>query len=185
MNHWSGGPRLLRRGQATAVVALEYGMGPRSSRFASRRAAAGFSLIELMVVMILIVGLFGLIGGSLSRSVGAAELRNEVRAVIAGMRHTRGQAIVTKSEQVFRVDADALTWQAAGRDPQRLPEGLDITLTTARSELTGENAGGIRFYPDGSSTGGSVLLSVGEREWHVTVGWLTGEISQQPPENGR
>jgi general secretion pathway protein H len=151
----------------------------------NRPFEAGFSLIELMVVMILVVGLFGLIGGSLSRSVGAAELRNEVRAVIAGMRHTRGQAIVTKSEQLFRVDADALSWQAAGRDPQRLPEGLDITLTTARSELTGENAGGIRFYPDGSSTGGSVLLSVGEREWHVTVGWLTGEISQEPPEDGR
>ncbi len=149
------------------------------------RSAAGFSLIELMVVMVLVVGLFGLIGGSLSRSVGAAELRNEVREVIAGLRHTRGQAIVTKSEQLFRVDADALTWQAAGRDPQSLPEGLDITLTTARSELTGENAGGIRFYPDGSSTGGSVLLSVGEREWHVTVAWLTGEISQQPPEDGR
>ena len=145
----------------------------------------GFSLIELLLVMLLVVGLFGLVGGSLGRSVGAAELRNEVREVIAGIRHTRGQAIVQKSEQVFLVDADARTWQAAGRDLQQLPEGLDVTLTTARSELTGENAGGIRFYPDGSSTGGSVLLSVGERQWYVTVGWLTGEISQDPPEDAR
>ena len=26
-------------------------------------------------------------------------------------------------------------------------------------------------------------LSVDDREWFVTVGWLTGEISQAPPED--
>lgn len=145
--------------------------------------ASGFSLIELMLVMLLVVALFGLIGSSIGRSVRGAELRNEVRELIAGMRYTRGQAIVQRSETVFLVDADARTWQAIGREAEQLPEGLDITLTTARSELTGENAGGIRFYPDGSSTGGSVLLSVDERKWYVTVGWLTGEISQDPPED--
>jgi general secretion pathway protein H len=155
-------------------------MNPRQ-----RFRAAGFSLIELMFVMVLVVALFGLVGTSIGRSLAGAELRNEVREVIAGLRFTRGQAVIQRREQVFRVDADRLTWQAAGRDPQELPEGLDITLSTARSEMTGENAGGIRFFPDGSSTGGSVLLSVDERKWYVTVGWLTGEISQDPPEDAR
>ena len=144
--------------------------------------AGGFSLLELMVVMVLVALLFGLVGTSISRSISGAELRNEARAVIAGMRHTRGQAIVKREPQVFSVDAEARTWRAAGREPVRLPEGLDVTLVTARSELTGESAGGIRFYPDGASTGGSVTLSVDEREWHITVAWLTGEISQERPE---
>lgn len=157
----------------------------RTSQAGTLRADSGFSLIELMVVMVLVVGLFGLVGTSISRSVGGAELRNEVREVIAGLRHTRGQAIIKRKEMVFLADADKLTWQAAGQERQQLPEGLDITLTTARSEMTGENAGGIRFFPDGSSTGGSVLLSVDERKWYVTVGWLTGEISQDPPEDAR
>ncbi|MDT8450159.1 MAG: GspH/FimT family protein [Wenzhouxiangellaceae bacterium] len=135
--------------------------------------------------MVLVVGIFGLVGGSIMRSVEGAELRNAVREVVAGLRHTRGQAVIRRSEQVFLVDADKRTWQAAGREPQQLPEGLDVTLETARSELTGENAGGIRFFPDGASTGGSVTLSVEERKWYVTVGWLTGEISQDPPEDAR
>ena len=84
--------------------------------------------------MVLVVGLFGLVGTSISRSVGGAELRNEVREIIAGLRHTRGQAIIKRTEMVFLADADKLTWQAAGREQQQLPEGLDITLTTARSE---------------------------------------------------
>ena len=148
-----------------------------------RSSIRGFSLVELIVVLMLVVILFSLVGTSITRSVSGAELRNEVRDVIAGLRYTRGQAIVKRQSQVFLVDAEQRTWQATGQDPQTLPEGLDITLTTARSELTGENAGGIRFYPDGASTGGSVTLSVDERKWYVTVGWLTGEISQDPPED--
>ncbi|MEX2497527.1 MAG: GspH/FimT family pseudopilin [Wenzhouxiangellaceae bacterium] len=149
------------------------------------RRSLGFSLVELMVVMVLIVGLFGLVGTSLSRSVGGAELRGEAREIISGLRRTRGQAIINRTEQVFLIDAERLTWKAAGQDQQKLPEGLDITLETARSEMTGENAGGIRFFADGSSTGGSVLLSVDDRKWYITIGWLTGEISQDPPEDAR
>lgn len=128
--------------------------------------------------MVLVSLLFATVAVSINRSLSGAELRNAAREVIAGLRHTRGQAIVKRQPMVFQVDADARTWQAAGRESVTLPEGLDVTLTTARSELTGENAGGIRFYPDGASTGGSVTLSVDQRKWHITVGWLTGEISQ-------
>lgn len=137
---------------------------------------AGFSLLELIIVMVMIGLLFTIAAVSVGRSVTGAEVRNAHRDITAGLRHTRGQAIVQRQQQVFLVDADANTWQAAGDPPKPLPEGMAITLNTARSELTGENAGGIRFYPDGASTGGSVVLTSGEREWHVTVGWLTGEI---------
>ena len=136
----------------------------------------GFSLLEVILVMVMVGLLFTIAAVSVGRSVSGAEVRNAHRAVTAGLRHTRGQAIIQREQQVFMVDADANTWTAAGDAATKLPEGMGITLNTARSELTGENAGGIRFYPDGASTGGSVVLTAGEREWHITVGWLTGEI---------
>lgn len=139
--------------------------------------AAGFSLVELMVVMLIASMMFALVGVSISRSIEGAEIRNASREIVAGIRHTRGQAIIQRQQQVFHVDADAKTWTAAGREPVKIPEGLDITIDTARSELTGENAGGIRFYPDGASTGGSVELLANERTWKVEVSWLTGEVS--------
>ncbi len=141
------------------------------------RRQGGFSLLELMVVMVLIALLMAVVGVSVSRSVSGAEIRSAATELTAGLRHTRGQAIIRREQQVFTVDVDARTWQAAGGDPVTLPEGLDITINTARSELTGERAAGIRFYPDGASTGGSVVLSIDQREWHIVVGWLTGEIS--------
>jgi general secretion pathway protein H len=150
--------------------------GFRRSTLPPLRGQTGFSLLELIIVVVMIGLLFSIAAVSVGRSVTGAEIRNAHRAVTAGLRHTRGQAIVQREQQVFLVDADANSWQASGEAPVRLPEGMAITLNTARSELTGENAGGIRFFPDGSSTGGSVVLSSGEREWHVSVGWLTGEI---------
>ncbi len=142
-----------------------------------RLRAAGFSLIELMVVMLLIVLLFAVVGVSVSRSVGGAEIRNAAREITAGIRHTRGQAIIQRQQQVFLVDANQRTWQAANREPVQLPDGLEITLETARSEMTGENAGGIRFFPDGASTGGSVRVHAQQREWQINIAWLTGEVS--------
>jgi len=140
--------------------------------------ARGFSLFELLVVMVMVVLMFTVAGVSMSRSLTGAEVRNAARDMTAGLRQTRGAAITQRQQQVFLVDADARTWQVPGRPPVSLPDGLEITLTTARSELTGNNAGGIRFYPDGASTGGRVMLSADGREWHITVGWLTGEISR-------
>lgn len=138
--------------------------------------AGGFSLLELILVMAMVGLLFTVVTVSVSRSLTGAEIRAAASDLLAGLRHTRGQAIIQRQQQVFIVDAEARTWQAAGREPVQIPEGMDITINTARSELTGERAGGIRFYPDGASTGGSVVLTAGEREWHVSVGWLTGEI---------
>lgn len=153
------------------------GSSLRSSGTPSRLREGGFSLIELMVVMLLVTLLFAVVGISVSRSVEGAEIRNAAREITAGMRHTRGQAIIKRRQQVFQVDADNRTWQAAGRESVELPAGLQIILDTARSEMTGEDAGGIRFYPDGASTGGSVTLLAQEREWVINVSWLTGEIS--------
>ncbi len=36
--------------------------------------------------------------------------------------------------------------------------------------------GGIRFYPDGSSTGGRVTLSLEGLQMRVDVEWLTGRV---------
>lgn len=135
--------------------------------------------------MLLVSLLFAVVGVSVSRSIEGAEVRNASREIVAGIRHTRGQAIIQRQQQVFSVDADARTWTAAAREPVEIPEGLEITLNTARSEMTGENAGGIRFYPDGASTGGSVELLAQRRVWTINVSWLTGEVSiEREADNG-
>ena len=144
--------------------------------------ANGFPLVEIMVVLVIMALVMALVGTSISRSVSGAEMRNAARKLAASLRYTRTHAILVKSEQVFLVDTDNRSYTAPQREPVELPAGMNVQLTTARSELTSEHVGGIRFYPDGGSTGGRVLLEANGRIYRVNVAWLTGETSIQREE---
>lgn len=146
------------------------------------RRSDGFTLVELLVVLVIASLVLALVGTSISRNISGAEMRTAARKVAASLRYTRTRAILSKSEQVFLVDTEARTYQAAEREIEELPDGMNVELNTARSELTSETAGGIRFYPDGGSTGGNVRLEANGRVYQVNVAWLTGEASVQRPE---
>ncbi|TDJ33015.1 MAG: type II secretion system protein GspH [Gammaproteobacteria bacterium] len=139
----------------------------------------GFTLLELVVVMAISALVMGAVTLSLSASVSKAEVRASGRRMAAALRYTRSQAIVTRREQVFEVmiDDDGSSYRVPGKDRiYELPEDVGVSLTTARMELTGDDAGGIRFYPDGSSTGGSITLGNDEFTQTLDIVWLTGEV---------
>ncbi len=142
----------------------------------------GFTLVELLVVLVIASLMLALVGTSISRNVSGAEMRQAARKVAAALRYTRTHAILDKSQQVFLVDTEKRSYKAGDRPAETLPEGMSVQLNTARSELTSETAGGIRFFPDGGSTGGNVLLEANGRVYRVDVAWLTGEASVQRPD---
>lgn len=141
------------------------------------KRCGGFTLVELLVVLVIIALILGLVGTSISRNISGAEMRTAAHKVAAGLRYTRTHAIISKSEQVFTVDVENKSYQAPKKDFVKLPEGMEVELNTARSELTSESVGSIRFYPDGGSTGGNVKLSANGRIYRVDIAWLTGEAS--------
>lgn len=137
----------------------------------------GFTLVEVIVVLVIISLMLALVGTSISRNISGAEMRTAASKMAAALRYTRTQAILKKEEKVLLVDTENLSYTAADREPQELPEGMKVELNTARSELTSETVGGIRFYPDGGSTGGNVRLEANGRIYKINVAWLTGEAS--------
>jgi general secretion pathway protein H len=142
------------------------------------RKARGFSLIELVAVLALIAIIVVTMAFGLTRGLKGTKVRAASRDMAAAMRYTRGQAIIKREERSLLVDVDAKSYTAPGKAPVKLPDEMDLHLLTARAELgEDERAGGIRFFPDGSSSGGRVRLVSGGREWVVNVAWLTGEIS--------
>ena len=58
-----------------------------------------------------------------------------------------------------------------------LPESLALRLYSAQSELSSQTTGSIRFFPDGSSTGGAITVSGPKLAYRVNVDWLTGAVA--------
>ena len=52
--------------------------------------------------------------------------------------------------------------------------GMVAAVVVAETERSGD-VGGIRFYPDGQSSGGEIALTLDGRSARIAVNWLTGE----------
>ncbi len=57
-----------------------------------------------------------------------------------------------------------------------IPTAISIDLVTAETELADAESGRIRFFPDGTSTGGTVTLRRGDRAFEVSVDWFDGLV---------
>ena len=148
------------------------------------RAARGFSLIEILVVVALIALLLTLVAVSVGRSLTGAKVSAAGRELVAALRYTCGQAIIRRESQVMALDLQNRTFTAPGRKPVELPPGIEIRMLTAREEMLDEGTGAVRFYPDGSSTGGRITLERGTQHWVIEVHWLTGAVKLFPPREG-
>jgi len=144
---------------------------------APRSAARGFTLLELLVVLVIAAAGYALVVRFASGGVSGAQLRSAARTVAAGLREARGAAIARQESTALVLDMEGRSMEVGGGRPRGLPRRLDMKLYTAQSEIVDDRRGAIRFYPDGSSTGGRVTLASGERKLLVDVDWLTGRVS--------
>jgi general secretion pathway protein H len=134
--------------------------------------SAGFTLVELLVVM----GIMGLVLAvvlSAKPKTAAARVAVTARAVAATLQLARAQAMANNSEVVVRIDTQKGQFGVAG-SMHTLPGGMSVAMTVAETERTGES-GGMRYYPDGQSSGGEIVLMLDGRASRIVVNWLTGE----------
>ncbi|TAH40671.1 MAG: type II secretion system protein GspH [Rhodocyclaceae bacterium] len=147
--------------------------------------SAGFTMIEMIVVVVMIGIIASVVAFSFTQSLSGARIQAASRDLVAALRYTRGQAIVKGEQKVLTLDLEHNTYQAPGKSSKELPKNMKLRLTTAQQELVSDTSGGIRFFPDGSSTGGNIAVVLGEREWRINVGWLTGEVTLDESESKR
>lgn len=142
-----------------------------------RPSSTGFTLIELLAVLFILA----LVAAVVVPSIGGGEsvqIKSAARSLAAGLRHTRNQALNDNRPATMALDVVKHEFQLPGEGRARkLPERIDIVLFTARSERESDQRGAIRFFPDGSSTGGRITLSIDGLRYLVDVDWLTGKIS--------
>lgn len=144
----------------------------------------GFTLFELLVVMMILAMVTAVTLPSIGGRLGAARERTAARDLATVLRQTRGAAIAGNRDLALTIDTNALTYATDGRPAHHLPEGLNVSLFAAETERLGRTAGRIRFFPDGSSTGGEVTLTSVKQAYLVRVDWLTGRVDVVEAGNG-
>jgi general secretion pathway protein H len=138
----------------------------------------GFTLLEIIIVLVIGALAYALLLGIPFRGASTSDLKAAARTVAAGLRQAQSMAITTRHDATLTVDVESREYTLPGEAaPRALPKGIDLKLYTAQTEVSSERKGAIRFYPDGSSTGGRITLSAGERKYLVDVDWLTGRVS--------
>lgn len=144
-----------------------------------RNAQRGFTLIELIAVLVLVAIALSFVSIAFTKTLGSAKAQAASRELVAALRYTRGQAIVKNQQAALDLDLQNNTYQAPGKPLVKLPKDMHMTLLTATSEQTSNTSGRIRFFADGASTGGHVSIFAGQREWRVNVNWLTGQVTRE------
>ncbi len=138
----------------------------------------GFTLVELLIVLVIMVLGVSLVGPNISSGSDRASLKAASRDLKSALRYARGQALVSQQQVTVTLDLAANHYKINGKHQKsyQLAKSIEINLRTAQVDIETDQKGSIRFFPDGSSTGGQITLTQGEIEINVIINWLTGHV---------
>ncbi len=142
--------------------------------------AAGFTLLELLVVLAIAGLLAALAPPAFTQMMDASRYRSTVRNVLATLHEVRAQSVAQGRPRQFVFDAEQRRFALDGARWQTIPEAVQLTVLAGEGVASEPGFLAIEFFPLGGATGGTVLVcrssGAGVR---ITVDWLTGQISQQ------
>ena len=163
------------------------------SKSASQR---GFTLIELVVVVIIVGVVFSLALPTLGDGLRRWRLQGAVREVATFLKFARNQSVAGRAPlQAFLDRSRSVYWLDRPENPilytpdlaiergvrlYALPAGIRFGEMTAAGPDPGGERVGILFFPRGSSTGAEVQLLDGKgRAYRIHVDPITGQARIQ------
>lgn len=154
------------------------------TRVGHRRAGReerGFTLLELIVVMVILALCLTLVVPALSRVRLGVLARSTGYELAANLRAVRAAARDANVELALTIDVSGHRYWAEGVvAPQQLPRAVALELTVPESERIGAGAGRVRFFPDGSTSGARLVLNDGRSSASILVDWLSGDVRLEP-----
>ena len=144
------------------------------------RLAQGFTLIELMLVLML-MGIAGVIVlPNIEKGMQDREVRRSALGLAAAARNLRSRAIDEGIPQLLVLNLEQNNYRAARGAEVHLPADVKFSSVVGGEIVDGE-ARQFVFFPNGSSHGGAIALSSGHgNSYAIRLEPLTGKIQVVP-----
>jgi len=140
-------------------------------------SSRGFTLIEILVVMVLIAVSGSLVYLSVGRSAEQKQGKIFAQEMVGLVKKARGTSLAFSRPVAFYISsADRICWVEGGAASLKIPE--KVMIQAQGIAHVDADVYGISFYPDGSSSGGELTLSAnGETFSVLRVDMLTGLVT--------
>lgn len=146
-----------------------------------RQGDLGFTLLEVIVVFTIMALILAIVPPYLPQVIDSINVKAAIRELATSLKHTRSQAINRQQIIPVRLNVDQRHYIIDKKLTHlTLPEETSMSLITAESEQLSQYEGQIRFFPDGSSTGGQIKLTYNGKTYYIDVHWLTGKVAITP-----
>src|SRR5262245_49559904 len=149
-------------------------MKPAGSSLVSR-PSAGFTLLEILVVLAILGLVAALSLPTLRRPPDRLRLEAAARTLMRAIRFSRAAAIARNDDVIATLHADRRVLESSTGSVIQIDREISVEVIFAAAERPRGVAGAIRFFPDGTSTGGDIVLTLNKRRARISVNWLTGE----------
>ncbi len=151
---------------------------PAGNRTLSATADAGFTLFEMLAVMVVIALTAAAIATLYRAPSGAQQVKTEALIAASRLRDLRSNAMTSGTEGAATIDVERRTIAfSGGITPVLFSKSISLEVTAADSEKRGPGIAGVRFFPNGSSTGATIDLKMEGRAYEIRINWLTGRVS--------
>ncbi len=141
--------------------------------------APGFTLLELMVVLVLLGMAVAVTAPATGRFLDRLERRKQERRVMAAVRYARLQAVTSGRPVILRPGEDGRVLVFTGGVDER----REIGLADGQRLLFDPDT--VVFYPEGMATPATITLAGDRRSRTIVVDLLTGLPGLRIQEDGR
>jgi general secretion pathway protein H len=141
------------------------------------RSECGFTLIELLIVLAIAGLALSVFGWRQSPISVDSQAASTAQQIFTALRSARAEAFSSNRSIEFVLDADHHQFAWGSHPVVQLPSKVSVAMLAERAQSAGTDRAGIRFDPDGGSTGGRVAVAGGVRAYLIGVDWISGRVT--------